>query len=101
TAEAIDALKHAGQLEPQSAEPRAELAALYARQDRPQDAIAAADDALKIDARNREANRVLGSVLAALAESRQPARSPDQIRQDKTRAIAALEIARGGGLPDL
>lgn len=101
TAEAIDALKHAGQLEPQSAEPRAELAALFARQDRPQEAIAAAEDALKIDARNREANRVLGSVLAALAESRQSGRSPDQIRQDQTRAIAALEAARGGGLPDL
>lgn len=101
TAEAIDALKHAGQLEPQSAEPRAELAALYARQDRPQDAIAAAEDARKIDPRNREANRVLGSVLAALAESKEPARSADQIRQDQTRAIEALEIARGGALPDL
>ena len=31
---AIDALKRAIQLEPKSAEPRAELAALYARQDR-------------------------------------------------------------------
>jgi tetratricopeptide (TPR) repeat protein len=101
TAEAIDALKHAGQLQPQSAEPRAELAALYARQDRPQEAIAAAEEALQIDARNREANRVLGSVLAALSENRQSGRSPDQIQQDQARAIEALEIARAGSLPDL
>ena len=67
---AIDALKQAIQLEPKSAEPRAELAALYARQDRANEAIAAAEDALKVDPQNREANRILGSVLAALSEQR-------------------------------
>ena len=50
---------------PESAEPRAELAALYARQDKPREAVAAAEDALKVDPRNREANRILGSVCAA------------------------------------
>jgi tetratricopeptide (TPR) repeat protein len=99
--EAIDALKHAIELEPKTAELRAELAAFYARQDRAQDAIAAAEDALKIDPKNREANRVLGSVLASLTDRRQTGRSASQIEADQTRAIAALEIARAGGAPDL
>ena len=78
---AIDALKRAIQLEPKSAEPRAELAALYARQDRANEAIAAAEDALKVDPRNREANRILGSVLAALSEER--GRTPAQRDADR------------------
>ena len=99
--EAIDALKRAMALEPRAAEPRAELAALYARQDRSQDAIAAAEDALKIDPKNREANRVLGTVLAAMTDRRQPGRPPAQIAQDRSRAIAALEIARANSPSDL
>ena len=99
--EAIDALKRAIALEPDSAEPRAELAALYARQDRAPEAIAAAEEALKISPNNREANRILGSVLAAVADQRQPGRSASQVAQDQTRAIAALEIARANGAPDL
>jgi tetratricopeptide (TPR) repeat protein len=96
---AIDALKQAIQLEPKSAEPRAELAALYARQDRASEAIAAAEDALKVDPRNREANRILGSVLAALSEER--GRTPAQRDADQIRAISALEIARANTTPDL
>jgi len=65
--EAVAAFRKAIELDPKSAEPRAELAALYARQDKASEAIDAAEDALKVDAKNREANRVLGSVLAALA----------------------------------
>src|SRR6187455_1836423 len=65
--EAVAALRKAIALEPKSAEPRAELAGLYARQDKAPEALSAAEDALKIDPRNREANRILGSVLAALA----------------------------------
>jgi tetratricopeptide (TPR) repeat protein len=99
--EAVDALKQAIQIEPQTAELRAELAALYARQDRAQDALAAAQDALKIDPKNREANRVLGTVLAATTDRRGPARPADQIAADQTRAIAALEIARSNTVPDL
>ena len=99
--EAIDALKRAMALEPRAAEPRAELAALYARQDRSQDAIAAAEDALTIDPKNREANRVLGTVLAAMTDRRQPGRPPAQIAQDRSRAIAALEIARANSPSDL
>jgi tetratricopeptide (TPR) repeat protein len=99
--EAIDALKRAIELEPQSAEPTAELAALYARQDRAQEAVTSAEAALKIDPKNREANRILGSVLAALTEQPEPGRSAAQIAQDQTRAITALETARANTTADL
>src|SRR5918995_2980258 len=61
--EAAAALRKVIELEPSSAEPRAELAALFARADRPREAVDAAEAAIKVDPRNREANRILGSVL--------------------------------------
>ena len=99
--EAVAALRKAIELDPKSAEPRAELAALLARQDKALEAVNAAEDALKVDPRNREGNRVLGSVLAALAEQRQPLRPGDDVASYPKRAIAALEIARGDGTGDL
>jgi tetratricopeptide (TPR) repeat protein len=99
--EAIAALRKAIALDPTSAEPRAELAGLYARQDKAPDALTAAEDALKIDPKNQEANRILGSVLAALADSRQAARPGDDVAGYAKRAMAALEIARGDGTGDL
>jgi tetratricopeptide (TPR) repeat protein len=75
--QAVDALQKAIALEPGSAEPRAELAGLYARQDKAREAVQAAEDALKVSPKNQEANRVLGTVLAALAEQRQPVRPGD------------------------
>jgi tetratricopeptide (TPR) repeat protein len=98
---AVDAFKKAIELDPTSAEPRAELAALYARADRAREAVEAAEDALKVDAKNKEANRILGSVLAALAEQKQRLRPGDDVTTYATRAIAALEIARGDGSGDL
>jgi len=91
--EAIAAHKRAIELRPMSAELRAELAALYARQDRPRDALDAAEDALTRDPLNREANRVLGSTLAA-AGTEKPLRPGDNATQYGRRAITALEIAR-------
>jgi tetratricopeptide (TPR) repeat protein len=99
--EAVAALRKAIALEPKSAEPRAELAGLYARQDKAPEALSAAEDALKVDPRNREANRILGSVLAALASGRQAARPGDDVAAYAKRAMAALEIARGDGTGDL
>jgi tetratricopeptide (TPR) repeat protein len=98
---AVDAFKKAIELEPASAEPRAELAALYARADRAREAVEAADAALKVDPQNREANRILGSVLAALAEQKQKLRPGDDLASYAPRAIAALEIARADGAGDL
>jgi tetratricopeptide (TPR) repeat protein len=99
--EAVAAFRRAIELDPKSAEPRAELAALYARQDKAREAVDQAEDALKVEPKNREANRVLGSVLAALAEQRQPVRPGDDVASYPKRAIAALEIARGDGTGDL
>ena len=98
---AVAALRKAIALEPASAEPRAELAGLYARQDKAPEALAAAEDALTVDSKNQEANRILGSVLAGLAEQRQAARPGDDVASYPTRAMAALEIARGDGTGDL
>lgn len=99
--EAVAAFRKAIALEPKSAEPRAELAGLYARQDKATEAVAAAEDALKVDPRNQEANRILGSVLAALVEQRQAAKPGDDVAAYPKRAMAALEIARGDGTGDL
>ena len=99
--EAVDALKKAIALEPSSAETRAELAGLYARQEKIPEALAAAEDALKVSPRNQEANRILGTVLVALAEQRQPGRPGDNVATYPKRAMAALEIARGDGTGDL
>src|SRR5438067_7152201 len=65
---AIAAYKRAMELDPRAADIPAELAALYLRQSKVEDAMAAAEQALKIDPANREGNRVLGIVYAALAE---------------------------------
>lgn len=99
--EAIAAHKRAISLEPSSAELRAELAALYARQDRALDAIEMADAALQKDPANQEANRILGSVYGALAEQRTPLRPGDDVSQYPSRAIAALEKAARDGAADL
>ena len=87
-----DALKFA----PNSAELRAELAGLYARQDRAVEAVQTAEDALKQDPQNREANRILGSIYAALADQRVSLRTGEDPALYTPRAIAALERARAG-----
>jgi tetratricopeptide (TPR) repeat protein len=92
--EAIAAHKKAIELEPQSAELRAELAALYARQDRAREAMQTAEAALERDPANREANRVVGSVYAALSEQRRPFRPGDDPAQYPAKGIAALEKSR-------
>jgi tetratricopeptide (TPR) repeat protein len=95
--EAVAALKQALALAPESAEVRAEMAALYARQDKPVEAVNAAEEALKLDPNNREANRILGSILAALVELKKPLRPTDDPAQYLPRAITALEKARNEG----
>lgn len=100
--EAITAHKRAISMEPSSAELKAELAALYARQDRALDAVEMAEKALAQDARNLEANRILGSVYAALLEQKTPLRPGDDISKYPSIAIAALEKASpDGGIGDL
>jgi tetratricopeptide (TPR) repeat protein len=99
--EAVAAHKRAIELEPDSAELRAELAGVYARQDRATDALEMAEAALKIDADNREANRILGSIYAAFADQRQALQPGDNPADYAKRAIAALERARRPGSFDV
>ena len=65
---AIAAYKRAMELDPKSAEIPAQLAGLYLKQSKVQEAMTAAEAALKIAPTNREVNRVLGTVYAALSE---------------------------------
>lgn len=99
--EAIAALRTAMTIEPRSAELRAELAGLYARQDRAVEAMTAAEEALALDPANREANRTLGTIYAALSEQKQRIRPGDDPATYPAKAIALLERARGAARGDL
>lgn len=98
---AIAAHRRAIELAPDSAELRAELASLYARQDRAVEAIEAAEAALQRDRTNREANRILGSIYAAFSEQKQPIRPGEDPSQYAARAIERIEAARSGAGVDL
>ena len=94
---AIGAYKRAMELDPNAADIPAELAAVYLRQNKAQEAMSAAEQALKIAPANREANRVLGTVYAALSEAaresprgRTAAAGADE---NLTKAIQHLEVA--------
>jgi tetratricopeptide (TPR) repeat protein len=93
---AIAAYKRAMELDPLAADIPAELAALYLRQNKAQEAMNAAEAAVKIAPGNREANRVLGTIYAALSEAGQEtgrkrgAAEPDE---NLTKAIGYLEVA--------
>ena len=99
--EAVAALRTAISLEPGSAELRAELAGLYARQNDAVEAMNAADEALKLDPENREANRTRGSIYAALSEQKMPIRPGEDPSTYVARAISALEKSQGTSRADL
>ena len=86
---------------PESAELRAELAGVYARQDRAVEAVDTAEEALKLDPENREANRI---------SDRFTPRSPNSVRAHARATIPrstcrgrlrALERAREDGGAEL
>jgi tetratricopeptide (TPR) repeat protein len=87
---ALAALREAARLAPGSADVRAEIAALLAREGREREAIEEARAALAIDPRNHEANRVLGALLAASIDD--TPRSTDQVLLRE--AIDRLEQGR-------
>jgi tetratricopeptide (TPR) repeat protein len=80
------------QLDPRGAEIASDLANLYMELNRGTEAIAAGEQALKIDPQNQEAHRILGMVYA----SRTPLtannnRTTDAQRENLTKAIQHLE----------
>jgi tetratricopeptide (TPR) repeat protein len=101
---AVAAYKRAMELDPNSAEIPAQLAGLYLKQNKVQEAMASADAALKIAPTNREANRVLGTVYAALVESSQaPAgrgRGADKTDANLAKAIHHFEFALEGAVAE-
>ena len=101
---AIAAYKRAMELDPNAAEIPAQLAGVYLKQSKAQEAIAAAEASIKIAPTNREANRVLGTVYAALSESSQdPAargRGANQTDANLAKAIHHFETALDGAVAE-
>jgi tetratricopeptide (TPR) repeat protein len=101
---AIAAYKRAMELDPSAAEIPAQLAGLYLKQSKVQEAMAAAEAALKVAPANREANRVLGTIYAALSEStRDPAargRGANQADGNLAKAIRYFEVALEGAVAE-
>ena len=98
---AIAAYKRAIALDPAAADIAAQLAGLYLRQNKIQDAMSTAEQALKIAPANSEANRVLGIVYAALAEASSNRNGKDD--ENLKKAIQHLELAIAhptGGIVD-
>jgi tetratricopeptide (TPR) repeat protein len=82
---ALEALKRAQTADPKSAEIKAELAGLYARQNKAEDAVTVAEQALKLDPASIEAHRILGLVFAAWSEGAvtpPSGRTPADLRRD-------------------
>src|SRR5688500_9992634 len=73
---AIAAHRRALTLVPDAAEVRAELAGVYARQNRIADAIVEGQAALALDPENREAHRILGFAFGSLVEGERGAVTP-------------------------
>ena len=89
---AIAAFKRAMELDPLAADIVSELAALYMQQNRAEDAIATAEQALKVAPANRDAHRVLGLVYAALSEPRRPNAPRPPAGGDRPEDIVAKAI---------
>jgi tetratricopeptide (TPR) repeat protein len=102
---AIAAYRRAMELDPNAADLAAELAGLYMRESRAQDAISTAEAALKIDPDNAGAHEVLGTIYASLASQGDNGNAPGgraAQRENIAKAIDHLERAvdQAEGLAD-
>jgi len=95
---AIGALRKAAALLPKAAEIQAELAGVFAREGRAGESVTAAEAALVLDGKNREAHRTLGLVQAAVADLPEYASTAESLR---TQAIGHLEQALAVPVSDL
>jgi tetratricopeptide (TPR) repeat protein len=89
---AIAALQRAMKLDPKSADIPGELAGLYARQSRVREAIDASNAALAVNPAHGEANRVLGSIYASLAD--RDTNSPAGGGQENYRQLALVHLEK-------
>src|SRR5687767_10136546 len=91
---ALASLERARKLDPGAAEIPAETAGYYHRQNRPTDAVAAAEQALKLDNTNVEAHHVLGTVFSAWADGGAPpppGQTPASIRASAIEHLSAIQ----------
>ena len=95
---AISALRKASALLPKSAEIQAELAGVFAREGRVRESVAAAEAAISLDSKNREAHRTLGLLQATVADLPESAPTAEAMR---TQAISHLEQALAIPMSDL
>tara|TARA_B100001123_G_C15345012_1_gene1036608 strand:+ start:12291 stop:14258 length:1968 start_codon:yes stop_codon:yes gene_type:complete len=93
--EAIQAYRQAAEIDLESGEIFAELATLYARQNKVEEAVEAAQQSLEREPDNQSANRILGLIYASRYNER-----PNNLADAKS-GIEHLERARGTLLPDL
>jgi tetratricopeptide (TPR) repeat protein len=83
---ALASLERAKTLDPQSGEISAEIAGYYFRRNRATEAVAAAEQALKLDKDNEEAHNILGSIYSSWTEGAAP--PPPGQTEASTRAKA-------------
>jgi tetratricopeptide (TPR) repeat protein len=94
---ALAAYNRAAALDPQSAAIPTAMAELYARENKVDECVAAAEKALAIDADAIPAHRILGLVYSSLSQSRGRRAAGRDYTKD---AIAHLERAYAAGRPD-
>jgi tetratricopeptide (TPR) repeat protein len=87
---ALASLERAKKLDPQSGEISAEIAGYYYRHNRFADAVAAAEQALKLDKDSTEAHSVLGNIYANWADGGAPPPPGQTEAAARTRAIEHL-----------
>jgi len=95
---AISALRKAAALLPKAAEIQSELAGLFLREGRAGEAVTAAEAALALDGKNREAHRTLGLLQAAVADLPEYTSTAASLR---AQAIDHLEQALAVPMSDL
>ena len=93
--EAIQAYRQAAEIDLESGEILAEISTLYARQNKVEEAVEAAQQSLEREPNNQSANRILGLIYASKYNER-----PNNLADAKS-AIKHLERARGTLIPDI
>jgi tetratricopeptide (TPR) repeat protein len=97
---ALAAYRRALALAPGSADIHAEMAGLFARQNRGAEALVEGQAALAIDPANREAHRILGFVFAGMVERDPAGEESPQAVENARKAAAHFEKAMAGGAGD-
>ncbi|MGH9386895.1 MAG: tetratricopeptide repeat protein [Vicinamibacterales bacterium] len=91
---ALAALERAKKADPNSAEILAEVAGFYAKRNKAEDAVVAANQALALDPNNVEAHHMLGLVYSAWSEGvvTPPAgQTPEKLRQQAIDHLSAIQ----------